>query len=475
MMGVKGLRPLAPFAPRHVCHNSQVAPVLGGTHASMGTGGMSWWQARPQRLHRVASETLSRRSQSDVARASQKPADQPGRSSKWGVPGGKKARRRAKDSVDGGAIRVDADDAAEWEAIRAELKAKATSLGLGPTAITSSDPSQRLAQYEEWIAQGFHGEMGFLARQDRLARRRDLAEILPDVRAVVVTSLPYWPGQRGFPPEQTEASRGSVSCYAWGDDYHEILGDKMRSLATWLHTRAGGAGRWYVDTGAVMERDLGERAGLGFIGKHSLLISPKIGSGFFLGEVLTTLPMPPDTPTSSRAGCGKCTKCLTACPTNAFAGPYVLDARRCISYLTIELKGSIPLELRPMMGNRIYGCDVCQQVCPWNSPAYKGRDNRASPLFGPVSLPVAAPELRELLQMDEDAFQRRFEGSAVHRIGLRRLVRNAAVAAGNSCDAALVPVVRKALEIWGDDELVAEHLQWALSRLVGSQGGVTAA
>ena len=145
MMGVKALRPLAPFASRHVCHNSQVAPVLGGTHASMGTGGMSWWQARPQRLHRVASETLSRRRQSDGARASQKPADQPGRSSKWGVPGGKKARRRAKDSVDGGAIRVDADDAAEWEAIRAELKAKATSLGLGPTAITSSDPSQRLA------------------------------------------------------------------------------------------------------------------------------------------------------------------------------------------------------------------------------------------------------------------------------------------------------------------------------------------
>lgn len=216
--------------------------------------------------------------------------------------------------------------------------------------MTSSDPSQRLAQYEEWIAQGFHGEMGFLARQDRLARRRDLAEILPDVRAIVVTSLPYWPGQRGFPPEQTEASRGSVSCYAWGDDYHEILGDKMRSLATWLHTRAGGAGRWYVDTGAVMERDLGERAGLGFIGKHSLLISPKIGSGFFLGGVLTTLPLPPDTPTASRAGCGKCTKCLTACPTNAFDGPYVLDARHCISYLTIELKGSIPLELRPMMG-----------------------------------------------------------------------------------------------------------------------------
>ena len=360
-----------------------------------------------------------------------------GAKSRWGTPGGKRAQKKAKDSIDGGPVKVAGDDEAEWRAIREELKDKATSLGLGPTSITTSEPSSRLVAFEKWIEEGYHGEMSFMARPDRMARRRDLAEILPEVKAVIVTSLVYWPGQNGFPPQQQEAVRGNISCYAWGDDYHEILGKKLSELASWLHHRAGGTGRWYVDTGAIMERDLGERAGLGFIGKNTLLIAPKVGSGFFLGEVLTTLALPPDTPRKSRAGCGKCTRCMDECPTKAFVGPYVLDARRCISYLTIEHKGSIPEHLREAMSNRIYGCDVCQQVCPWNK--FDWGDSVGSPLFGPVQIEAAAPELRELLVMDQGEFERRFASSAALRIGLRRLVRNAAVAAGNSRDASLIP------------------------------------
>ena len=363
--------------------------------------------------------------------------------SRWGVPGGKKARKRAKDSVDGGPVKVAEEDETEWLAICEELKAKAKSLGLGPTSITTSEPSGRLAAFEQWIEQGYHGEMGFLARPDRMARRRDLSEILPGVQAVIVSSLVYWPGQNGFPPQLQEATRGNVSCYAWGDDYHEILGHKLRELATWLHLRAGGTGRWYVDTGAIMERDLGERAGLGFVGKNSLLIAPKIGSGFFLGEILTTLALPADKTRKSRAGCGKCTRCMDACPTNAFVAPYVLDARRCISYLTIEHKGSIPHHLREAMSNRIYGCDVCQQVCPWNK--FDWGDSDGSPLFGRAQIEVAAPELRELLVMDEPHFKRHFASSAALRIGLRRMVRNAAVAAGNSRDASLIPPLTQVL------------------------------
>lgn len=302
-------------------------------------------------------------------------------------PATKKPKKKLKNSVDGGHVQVADDNTEEWEAIVRELKEKAKSLGLGPTAVTTADPSGRLEAFEQWIQNGYNGEMGFLAREDRMLRRRDLSEVLPGVRAVIVTSIVYWPGQNGFPPEQDVATHGNISCYAWGDDYHEILGTKLEALASWLHNRAGGTGRWYVDTGAIMERDMGERAGLGFVGKNTLLIAPKLGSGMFLGEVLTTLPLPVNQVKKSRAGCGKCTRCIDACPTKAFVAPYILDARKCISYLTIEHKGTIPMDLRPAMANRIYGCDVCQQVCPWNK--FEWGDATGSPLFGPAQIKVA--------------------------------------------------------------------------------------
>ena len=365
-------------------------------------------------------------------------------------------------------------EAAEPAAMAA-LQRKARELGLGPTQVCTPEPPARFTAYEAWLDRGFHGEMAYLDRPDRRARRRDLNRVLPGVRAVIVSSLFYWPGQDGFPDAEVAdqgdgGPRGEVSSYAWGEDYHAVLGAKLRALAEWLHGEHGGVGRFYVDTGAVLERELAERAGLGFVGKNTMLIHPRLGSGFFLGEIFTTLPLAPD-PAPERAPsgavksrknrCGSCTKCLDLCPTGAFAGPFRLDARRCISYLTIELKGAIPEELRRPMGTRIYGCDVCQRVCPWNRFSWEG--GAGSPLFGAPPAAITAPRLLELLALDEPGFRARFAGSAVARIGRDRLLRNVAVALGNARDPAAIPALRRAAREEGP--LVREHAQWALEQL----------
>lgn len=344
------------------------------------------------------------------------------------------------------------------------LKEQARSLGFNRAGIIPAGPARRLDAYLRWIAAGQHGEMGYMARPDRQARRRDPNLILPGVRSFVVVGLDYHTAE--LPPAiAADPSRGRISNYAWGVDYHEILTPRLEALAEWLRRQPGRgevSSRVYVDTGAILERDHGETAGLGFTGKNTLLIDPRRGSWFFLGMLLTTQALAYDPPPAERRplpGCGGCTRCLSACPTAAFPEPYVLDARRCISYLTIELKGWIPLELRPLMGNWVYGCDVCQVVCPFNRFA----GPTGEPAFFPVDLEAAAPPLLDLLALDEAAFAGRFANSPVRRIGRARLVRNACVAAGNWGSAAAVPALVTLLA--DSAPLVRGHAAWALRRI----------
>lgn len=338
----------------------------------------------------------------------------------------------------------------------------------------------------------YNGELDYMERSDRVERRENPSMILPGVQAVVMVGMHYWPGKTGFPERHEvrnhhevnlsgEQSRGVISSYAWGDDYHAILSKRLKALGKYLNSKAGGLGRFYVDTGAILERDFAERAGFGFVGKNTLLINPRSGSGFFIGEMFTTVPLPLDGDEDrgtrgtrkGEAGCGKCSKCRVACPTNAIVKDHVVDARRCISYLTIELKGSIPEELRRDMGNKIYGCDICQQVCPWNRLSWewkreedlgKSKSNGFSPLFGVRDEDVTTPMLVELLAMDEEGFKKRFKGSAVKRIGRERLARNVAVALGNIGGKGDLEVLEDAAK--GDESaLVREHATWAVERI----------
>lgn len=315
--------------------------------------------------------------------------------------------------------------------------------------------------------------MSYMGREDRLARRRDPSIILPGLQSIIMVGLPYWPGDSGFPPEHAvkkptnDGNAGVVSCYAWGDDYHKIMHDRLRDLGTYLTTRAGGLARHYVDTGALFERDFAHRAGMGFIGKNSMLIHPRLGSGMFLGALLTTVKLPIDSevapePGRGRPGCGSCVKCKTYCPTQAIVEDRVVDARKCISYLTIELRGSIPVELRSQMGARVYGCDICQQVCPWNR--FDWQPKGSSPLWGAVGREISAPKLTELLEMDETQFKLRFRGTAVARIGRDRMARNAAVGLGNIGTATEVAKLEKAAKTHTCD-IVREHAQWAVTRI----------
>ena len=381
--------------------------------------------------------------------------------------------------------------------LTAELKAQAAALGFNRVGVIPATPARRLDAYLAWIAAGRHGEMGYLARPDRVARRRDLEVILPGARSLVVVGLDY---ATAPPPADliADPSRGRFSNYAWGADYHDVMTPRLEALAGWLERRVA-SGEWrvadqitgrgedeqpprppgegwgegqsihsrvYVDTGALLERDHGETAGLGFTGKNTLLIDPRRGSWFFLGVLLTTLPLDYDlalsTTLSQRArgaSCGSCHRCLDACPTAAFPAPYVLDARRCISYLTIELKGWIPAELRPLMGNWVYGCDICQAVCPFNRFATP----TSEAAFRPASWDAVAPPLLDLLALDEAAFAGRFANSPVRRIGRARLVRNACVAAGNWGSAAAVPALVTLLA--DSAPLVRGHAAWALRRI----------
>jgi epoxyqueuosine reductase len=303
-----------------------------------------------------------------------------------------------------------------------------------------------------------HGEMGYLARPDRVARRRDLSIILPGAQSMIVVALDY----RHLLPEHILADplRGRIACYAWGRDYHDLLLERLESVAAALANTFGVAQRAYVDTGALLERSHGARGGLGFVGKNTMLIHPRRGSYFFLGEILLTAPCDQyDDPLPRASMCGTCTRCLAACPTNAFPEPYVLDARRCISYWTIEHKGDIPADMRPLMGNWVFGCDICNDVCPFQRFAAE----TGISAFIPPSPDRAAPPLDWLLRLTHPSFDAHFRGTALLRSGRDRLVRNACIAAGNAASRELLPALRALRD--DASPLVREHAAWALERI----------
>ena len=321
------------------------------------------------------------------------------------------------------------------------LKAAALELGFNLVGVTPAEPSPTLSAYLAWIEAGMHGGMGYMARPDRQARRADLNVIMPGVRSLVVVGLDY----RAQVPDNLldDPSRGRFASYAWGLDYHDIMTPRLEALAEWLRDASGQSlsHRVYVDTGAILERSHAHAAGLGFVGKNTMLIHPRRGSYMFLGEILTDLEFDVYDEPGAASRCGSCTRCLVACPTNAFPRPFVLDARRCISYLTIENKGWIDPHLRPLMGNWVYGCDVCQDVCPWQRFATPTQ----IPEFRPQDVDRVAPRLLDMLAMDEAAFKARYTGSPVARIKRDRLVRNACVAAGNWGDPSVAPALARLL------------------------------
>jgi epoxyqueuosine reductase len=344
----------------------------------------------------------------------------------------------------------------------AQLKQQAQSLGFNLVGITPAVPSPHLEAYFRWIDAGQHGEMGYLARPDRQARRRDLTVILPEARSLVMVGMDYH--MLNLPDQiASDPSRGRIAAYAWGADYHDVLAPRLEQLAQWLRAQSQHTirHRVYVDTGAILERSHGQQAGLGFVGKNTLLISPRRGSYFFLGEIITDLAFDTYDQPHRETMCGSCTRCQTACPTAAFPAPYVLDARRCISYLTIENRGWIERDLRPLMGNWIMGCDVCQAVCPWQRFAIQTLETA----FFPSDLDRAAPALLDLLQLTDESFAARYAGSPLSRIKRERLVRNACVAAGNWGDPAALPLLGGLLS--DASPLVRGHAAWAHGRIAG--------
>ncbi|HEV2210131.1 MAG TPA: tRNA epoxyqueuosine(34) reductase QueG [Verrucomicrobiae bacterium] len=334
------------------------------------------------------------------------------------------------------------------------IRCRARELGFDDCRITTAAAPDSAPHFERWLDAGRHGEMGYLQRN--ASKRVAPERVLPGAQSIIVLAINYAPGAATEPgPAQ---GKGLIARYARYTDYHAVLADKLKTLSAFVDQlgSTGTRSLWYVDTGPVLERDLAQRAGLGFIGKHTNLISRRHGNWIFLCEILTTLRLPPDAPEKNR--CGSCTRCLTACPTGAITAPFELDARRCISYLTIELKGPIPVELRPLLGNRIYGCDDCLAVCPWN------RFARESSLMKTQARPdLASPELVELLALDDAEFRQRFAGTPVLRAKRRGLLRNVCVALGNTADASALPALERAAQ--DPEPLIAEHAAWATGEI----------
>lgn len=348
------------------------------------------------------------------------------------------------------------------------LKTRALALGFNIVGIAPAAPSPGLDAYLRWVEAGMHGTMAYMARPDRVDRRRDLNLIVPGARSLVVVGLDYGTGLID-PEVLQDPARGRIAAYAWGVDYHDIMTPRLDALADWLRAESGQplAQRVYVDTGAILERSHAQQAGLGFTGKNTMLIHPRRGSNFFLGEILTDIAFDRYDNPAPQTMCGSCTRCLAACPTDAFPHPFVLDARRCISYLTIEHKGWIDPALRPLMGNWIFGCDICQDVCPWQRFSPTASE---SALF-PTATERAAPPLLDVLTLDETGFMARFAGSPVQRIKRDRLVRNACIAAGNWASPEAAPALAALLD--DTSALVRGHAAWGLGRILGASATPT--
>jgi epoxyqueuosine reductase len=349
----------------------------------------------------------------------------------------------------------------DWGALAERIRAWGGELGFARIGIADVDVEQAADRLDAWLADGRHGTMDYMQRHAPI--RRDPSRLLPGARRAITARMDYLP--RDTPRDWVERENARlresgaaiVSLYARGRDYHRILRQRLQELASRIEREVGAYGyRVATDSAPVLEVELARKAGLGWRGKHTLLLSQEAGSAFFLGEILTDLPLPPDAPTTEH--CGTCARCIEACPTQAITGPYRLDARRCISYLTIELPGAIPEELRPLIGNRVYGCDDCQLACPWN----KFARTATLPDFD-VRHGLERSTLVELFRWSEEEFNERHAGSAIRRIGHLRWLRNIAVALGN---AATSPAVIDALRTRADhpDPVVREHVAWALAR-----------
>jgi epoxyqueuosine reductase len=353
---------------------------------------------------------------------------------------------------------------AQIDQLQADLAKEAARLGFAACGIATAqaDPL-RSARLESWLGDGQHGQMEWMATRSQ--QRSSPQGLWPEANSVIALGMSYTPTQDPL-ALAAYPNRARISVYAQGRDYHDTVKKALKALARWLVTEAQRCGlgeigvKVFVDTAPVMEKPLGEAAGLGWQGKHTNMVSRLHGSWLFLGAIYTTLELAPDLPGHDR--CGSCTACQAACPTDAFPAPYQLDARRCISYLTIEHKGPIPSEFRRALGNRIYGCDDCLAVCPWNKFADAAAKNRA---FLPRA-ELTAPHLADLLMLDDAAFRALFSGSPIKRIGRDRFVRNCLYAAGNSADKALLPAV-EALQA-DPDLVVADAARWALAELLHS-------
>jgi epoxyqueuosine reductase len=334
------------------------------------------------------------------------------------------------------------------------IKAEAAALGFAACGVARADA----AGLNAWLASGAHGDMGWM--EARADQRGGPQALWPEARSLIMLGMSYAPAEDPLRLAD-ERGVGRISVYAQGADYHDVVKKALKALARWLVERAGGELKVFVDTAPVMEKPLAAAAGIGWQGKHSNLVSPHHGSWLLLGAIMTTLDLEPDAPHRDR--CGSCDACQRACPTNAFPAPYRLDARRCISYLTIEHKGPIPAEFRAAIGNRIYGCDDCLAVCPWNKFARSAAANRAFAARAELS----APDLTDILALDDAAFRQVFAGSPIKRIGRDRMVRNALIAAGNSGRGALVEPVAALLD--DPAAVVRGAAVWALGRLDGER------
>ncbi|MGA2280550.1 MAG: tRNA epoxyqueuosine(34) reductase QueG [Verrucomicrobiota bacterium] len=356
--------------------------------------------------------------------------------------------------------------------MKEKIRQRALELGFDDCRFTTADVPAGAGQFQNWLAGKRHGEMAWLERT--ASKRADPQKVLPGAKSVICLAASYIRGDKWQVTSDmnrtpaTSCHMSHVTChaaiarYARFDDYHDILGGRLKQLAGFVNQLGGTETHslWQVDTGPLLERDFAQRAGLGFAGKHTNLISRRFGNWILLGEIITTLELEPDAPEKNH--CGNCARCITACPTNAITAPFQLDARLCISYLTIELKGPIPVELRPAIGHHIFGCDDCLAVCPWNRFAREGRlmKTHARPK-------LAAPDLIELLKLDEAGFKSRFAGTPILRPKRRGLLRNVCVALGNVGDQSALPALSQAAK--DSEPLIAGHARWALERIRAGQ------
>jgi len=338
--------------------------------------------------------------------------------------------------------------------LKERIKVKSRQLGFILAGVTSCEPPLHYDVFENWLNAGLYGTMNYLADEKSRIRRAHPKLILPECESILALGIPYQP------PTSTQThGQGQVAAYAWGDDYHEVLPQRLQELVTFIEEQIGRPipNRYYTDTGPVLERDLAQRAGLGWIGKNTCLINPHHGSYFLLSEILLGISIEPDT-TFVSDHCGTCTRCIEACPTRCIQSNRTLDATRCISYLTIELKENIPPDLRPLIKDWIFGCDVCQMVCPWNRFTDKNGDS-AFQFHADISIPVLTDEL----SLTPQAFNLKFKRSPVKRAKRRGYLRNIAIALGNTGGEDSIPALRQALE--DSEPIVREHAKWAIGQI----------